>query len=926
MFRVVLPLIVFLTACLPLNGQDACTLPASPFKSDPNILSPQQEMYLGELVAAQGARDWNVIPKHELNARLELVGETLLKHLPPSDVKYSFTLVDLPMIDAFGLPGGHIYVTRKLVAFLKSDDELAALLAHEIGHIYTHQQAIDFTRLLREKLGIQSVRDNDDLRRDFNLLLDQWRSKSGRFNSGRSVREQEAADQLGLYALARAGYPPEIMAQFFDRLAETHGKTGNFLSDLFGVTSDENFRLRAILKNTATLPATCIDTRKAVSGSPFADWQRDVMAFSAAAEKDADFGDALIRKTELSPPLQDQFRQIRFSPDGHYLLVQDESGITILKRDPLSALFRISEPDATPAGFTPDSAFVVFYTTGLRVQRWSIAEQKQVSVHEIFERQPCLQTALSPDGNSLVCFDREETLRVFDVETGNAIYEKKHFAEITRLEEILMEESGRLQLIGYVRIKFDPAGKILIAASASNTLVLELATHQTVSVPSSMKARLIYPFTFLTSDRLVMISPSESGVYEFPSGKLMQKEKLGGLGMEHAGHGNSVFLRPVQTHALGLYDLDRQKLIMTSDKQAVDAYDDVIASEGKDGKLLLTRWAEGKWDVLASTQLPRSQLTQLQTVAVSADMNWMALSLRDRGGVYKLDSGEHAIPVRGFRGAYFISGPALFSVYPKDGQTPRTLAELDLQHTTARSVRTLPDDLSAAQLGPFLVVRRPDKHGGLLGINATLEIQDVVTGKAIFSQYFPRLVPAVFIDTQSNLMMLAAGVTAGAAKNADSGQVEAKFSWPDEKQSVYDIQVIDLNSGNKIRDIHIDSGKFSFAIRSIDATRDYLALADNENRVQLYSMKTGQQIGIVFGGPADLSGQGLMSVVSQAGQMDVYDCATLKRVNQFHFPAAAIYSHLSNDGERLLVLTVDQTVYLLRTRPAAQKTTQTAAN
>jgi len=109
-------------------------------------------------------------------------------------------------------------------------------------------------------------------------------------------------------------------------------------------------------------------------------------------------------------------------------------------------------------------------------------------------------------------------------------------------------------------------------------------------------------------------------------------------------------------------------------------------------------------------------------------------------------------------------------------------------------------------------------------------------------------------------------------------------------------------------------------------TRDYLALTDSENRVQLYSIKTGRQIGVVFGGPAYLSTSGLMSIVSERGKIDLYDCATLKKLNQFEFPAAAIYSHISTDGEQLLVLTADQVAYLLRTHPKSQPTTQTAAN
>src|SRR6185312_10125680 len=209
--------VILLFSAPMLVAQDSCPLPPSPFSGNRNIFSPQQEMYLGELLDEQGARDWHVIEDDELNSRLQRVGERLLKHLPATDVKYTFTLIDLPVINSFGIAGGRIYVTRKMVAFLKNDDELAALLAHEIGHIYTHQQAIYYTRLLHQKLAIDSVANRGDIRRDINRLLDESNLKSGHFDRSRSAREQIVADQLGLYAMARAGYPPAAMAPFFDR-------------------------------------------------------------------------------------------------------------------------------------------------------------------------------------------------------------------------------------------------------------------------------------------------------------------------------------------------------------------------------------------------------------------------------------------------------------------------------------------------------------------------------------------------------------------------------------------------------------------------------------------------------------------------------------------------------------------------------------
>src|SRR5258706_556261 len=66
-----------------------------------------------------------------------------------------------------------------------------------------------------------------------------------------------------------------------------------------------------------------------------------------------------------SPP-GDSLRQLRFSPDGRYILAQDSSEITILAVQPLAVLFRISAENASNAHFTPDSHGVVFASSLLR--------------------------------------------------------------------------------------------------------------------------------------------------------------------------------------------------------------------------------------------------------------------------------------------------------------------------------------------------------------------------------------------------------------------------------------------------------------------------------------------------------------------------------------------------------------------------------
>src|SRR5260370_33034471 len=66
------------------------------------------------------------------------------------------------------------------------------------------------------------------------------------------------ADSIALSSMTRAGYQPSRFADFFDRLAQTKGNKGNFLSDLFGSTRPESKRLRELVRSALPLPPECI--------------------------------------------------------------------------------------------------------------------------------------------------------------------------------------------------------------------------------------------------------------------------------------------------------------------------------------------------------------------------------------------------------------------------------------------------------------------------------------------------------------------------------------------------------------------------------------------------------------------------------------------------------------------------------------------
>jgi predicted Zn-dependent protease len=230
-----------LIVCLAENarGQQECPAPAilDPLPGT-NMFTEQQEVDLGDVMAEQVERKFRVIHDDEQAAFLNQTATRILAQMPPTKLRIRVMLIDLPIVNAFSLPGGRIYVARKMVAFLRNDDELAGLLGHEMGHILTHQGGIRMTRLFREVLGVTTVGDRKDILDKFNQLIDNAARSPKAFQPDRSDEEphQYQADEVALYALARAGFSTQAFVDFFDRLAQTHGKTGGFFSDLLGHT------------------------------------------------------------------------------------------------------------------------------------------------------------------------------------------------------------------------------------------------------------------------------------------------------------------------------------------------------------------------------------------------------------------------------------------------------------------------------------------------------------------------------------------------------------------------------------------------------------------------------------------------------------------------------------------------------------------
>jgi predicted Zn-dependent protease len=103
--------------------------------SAPGCLSTALVAELGAEEASKVEQTMGLLHEAELVKYVTEIGEKLVASSGRPEGPWSFQIVDLPEPNAFALPGGHIYVSRGLLALVNSEDELAGVIGHEIGHV-----------------------------------------------------------------------------------------------------------------------------------------------------------------------------------------------------------------------------------------------------------------------------------------------------------------------------------------------------------------------------------------------------------------------------------------------------------------------------------------------------------------------------------------------------------------------------------------------------------------------------------------------------------------------------------------------------------------------------------------------------------------------------------------------------------------------
>ena len=195
-------------------------------KSELMLLSESDEIQLGQQSDKEIVAQYGLYNDQQLQTYIEQLGQKMVPVSHRPNLAFSFRLLDSPVINAFAVPGGYVYITRGILAYLNNEAELAGVMGHEIGHVAARHSAKQYTKAQIAQLGLGVG----------TILSEDFRKYAGLAQVGvgliflRFSRDAERqADDLGVEYSSKVGYNSYEMANFFhtlDQMTPSEDKGG----------------------------------------------------------------------------------------------------------------------------------------------------------------------------------------------------------------------------------------------------------------------------------------------------------------------------------------------------------------------------------------------------------------------------------------------------------------------------------------------------------------------------------------------------------------------------------------------------------------------------------------------------------------------------------------------------------------------------
>ncbi len=236
-FLIIFSLLIINCAVNPVTG-----------KKELSLISVSQEKALGKQTDGEIRSQYGVVEEEKIVSYVRSIGQAIVPYTHRPELEYHFAVLDSPVVNAFAVPGGYIYVTRGILALMSSEAELAVVLGHELGHVAARHSLRRLSKMILVQTGLAVIGSINETLADIAGLA----SVGLQLLFLKYSRDDEyQADSLGVEYARKAGWTPGHMVDFFaslDKLGDLSGgkPLPGFLST-HPLTKDRIARVKSML-------------------------------------------------------------------------------------------------------------------------------------------------------------------------------------------------------------------------------------------------------------------------------------------------------------------------------------------------------------------------------------------------------------------------------------------------------------------------------------------------------------------------------------------------------------------------------------------------------------------------------------------------------------------------------------------------------
>ncbi len=238
-------ILLFILICLFFTG---CAVNPVTGRRELILVSKQQERAIGAKSDREIIRQFGLYKNKSLSEYIGAVFKKLLRYVHRRDVGYKLRILDSTQVNAFAVPGGYVYITRGLLAYLNNEAQLAGVLGHELGHINARHMAKQMTYSMIAQLGLNiGMIAAPELKQFSGLISEGVKILFLKF----SRDDEYQADYLGVLYSSEAGYNAYEMGKFFNTLKRIEKANSSTLPEFLSTHPSPGNRINEIKQDIA---------------------------------------------------------------------------------------------------------------------------------------------------------------------------------------------------------------------------------------------------------------------------------------------------------------------------------------------------------------------------------------------------------------------------------------------------------------------------------------------------------------------------------------------------------------------------------------------------------------------------------------------------------------------------------------------------